>query len=159
VTPIDVPGALHTQAVDIDNHGRIAGEYQDAAGIFHGFARDLSGTFTTVDVPGASATSITAVNDRGLMTGAYLDAAGTFHAFLLHQGVSTTIDIPNATVTLPFGVNNAGQIAGFYFDGGRGRGFMLRDGTFTDKTPPAGTFATWGSVDIDDRGRILGFYE
>ncbi|MFL5265025.1 MAG: hypothetical protein ACJ8AH_00290 [Stellaceae bacterium] len=157
MTPIDVPGALHTQAVDIDNHGRIAGEYQDAAGIFHGFARDLSGTFTTVDVPGASATSITAVNDRGLMTGAYLDAAGTFHAFLLHQGVSTTIDIPNATVTLPFGVNNASQIVGFYFDGGRGRGFILRDGTFADT--PAGTFATWGSVDIDDRGRILGFYE
>jgi probable HAF family extracellular repeat protein len=62
-------------------------------------------------------------------------------------------------VTLPFGVNNAGQIVGFYFDGGKGRGFMLRDGTLTDTTLPAGTFATWGSVDIDDRGRILGFYD
>ena len=159
VTPIDVPGALHTQAFDIDNHGRIAGEYQDAAGIFHGFLRDLSGTFTTVDVPGASATAVTAVNDHGQMAGAYVDAAGALHAFLLDEGVFTTIDIPNAKVTLPLGINNQGQVVGLYVLGTTGRGFMLRDGTFTDTTPPTGTFGAWFSADIDDRGRILGFYE
>jgi uncharacterized membrane protein len=160
VTPIDVPDALHTQAFDIDNHGRIVGEYQDAAGIFHGFLRDESGAFTTIDVPGAAATSIIASNDGGQMVGAYLDAGGAFHAFLLDRGVFTTIDVPNATVTLPFGINNQGQVVGIYvLDNQTGRGFMLRDGTFTDTTPPTGTFATWFSVDIDDGGRILGFYE
>jgi probable HAF family extracellular repeat protein len=159
VTPIDVPGALHTQAFDIDNHSRIVGEYQDAAGIFHGFLRDQKGTFTTVDVPGASATSITAANDRGQMAGAYIDARGAFHASLLDRDVFTTIDIPNATVTLPLGINNQGQVVGIYVLGTTGRGFMLRDGTFTDTTPPTGTLGTWLSTDIDDRGRILGFYE
>ena len=46
--------ALPARLRDIDNHGRIVGEYLDAAGIFHGFLRDPGGTFTTIDVPGAT---------------------------------------------------------------------------------------------------------
>ena len=60
VTLIDVPGALHTAANDIDNQGQIVGYYVDAEGIGHGFLRDRSGTFTTIDIPGAIATAIRA---------------------------------------------------------------------------------------------------
>jgi hypothetical protein len=54
-----------TSALDIDNHGRIAGQYLDASGMFHSFLRDARGGFTAIDVPGATGTGVFALNDRG----------------------------------------------------------------------------------------------
>jgi hypothetical protein len=54
-----------------------------------------------------------------------------------------------------------GEVVGIYVLGNltEGFGFMYPNGTFTDTPTSSGTFAMWFSVDIDDRGRILGFYE
>ncbi len=157
-TTIDFPGAVSTRASDINNRGQIVGEYLDAAGATHGFLRRSSGAFTTIDVPGATGTAISGINDRGRMIGVYGDAKGILHAFQLDNGVVTIIDFPNALVTIPFGINNRGQIVGLYFDDVRAHGFLLGNGVFTKTPDPPG--APEGSVayDIDDQGRIVGFF-
>jgi hypothetical protein len=74
------------------------------------------------------------------------------------HGVFPPIDVPNATVTFPGGINNQGEIVGLYIDNAGGGGFMLRNSTFTNTPAPPGAFQGSFAVDIDDRGRILGFY-
>ena len=36
-TTLDVPGATFTDAVGINGHGQIVGDYIDANGVFHGY--------------------------------------------------------------------------------------------------------------------------
>jgi uncharacterized membrane protein len=62
-TRIDVPGALTTLPLGINNRGQIAGVYADEV-TGHGFLLQ-SGTFTTIDAPGAVSTAAGAINDRG----------------------------------------------------------------------------------------------
>jgi uncharacterized membrane protein len=157
-TTIDVPGAQHTQPTDIDNQGLIVGEYLDAAGTLHGFLRDPGGAFTTFDIPGATVTSIASINERGQMVGGYTDAAGISHGFL-HEpsGELTTIDVAGATVTLPLGISNRGQVVGLYIDGIGPHGFLWSNGRFRTISAP-GTFQFSNPWDIDDRGRMVGFY-
>jgi hypothetical protein len=69
-TRIDVPGALATGALGINDQGKIVGEYADsqeclATGIgCHGFLLD-NGVFTLIDVPGAATTVPFGINDQG----------------------------------------------------------------------------------------------
>ena len=49
---IDVPGAVLTVALDINNRAQVVGQYLDADGGVHGYLWD-KGRFTTIDVPGA----------------------------------------------------------------------------------------------------------
>jgi probable HAF family extracellular repeat protein len=158
VTLIDVPGAQSTTANDIDNQGQIVGVYFDAAGVFHSFLRDPSGNFTTVDIPGAVVTAVTGINERGQMVGEYLDPNGGDHGFVLDNGVVTTIDVPGALFTQALAINDDGVVVGTAIDdAGRIRGFVWKDGTFTPLRAP-GAFFWSGPADIDERGRIVGFY-
>lgn len=59
---IEVPGATQTLAFGIDDAGRIAGGYEDAASRIHGFVRDDDGEIHTINVPGAYATIVTRTN-------------------------------------------------------------------------------------------------
>ena len=86
---------METQALGIDNHGRVVGEYVDAGGTFHGFLWN-KGRLTTIDGPGSLGGVVTDINDRGQMVGAYLDADGTTRGFLLSKGVYTTFAAPDA---------------------------------------------------------------
>jgi probable HAF family extracellular repeat protein len=58
---LDVPGARYPQAVGVDNLGQVVGEYQDAAGGYHGF-RWQRGRF--------------GIDDRGQVVGSYVPPAG-----------------------------------------------------------------------------------
>jgi probable HAF family extracellular repeat protein len=162
-TQIDFPcpqPIAATVAYDIDNNGRIVGLYVDEeTGIFHGFLRDSSGTFTSIDVTEDNAidTAIYGINDQGQMTGVYRNDS-KMKAFLLNQGDVTTIEFPGAEKIQPYSINNSGQIVGFYIDDGRAYGFLWVNGSFTTLTNPPGTLVGSGAYDIDDLGRIVGQY-
>jgi hypothetical protein len=79
-TPIDVPGAISTQALRINPRGQIVGFYHDSTG-GHGFLYDR-GVFTTIEVPGASGTQAFGINPRGQIVGLYFDSTGGQHGFL-----------------------------------------------------------------------------
>jgi probable HAF family extracellular repeat protein len=59
--------------------------------------------------------------------------------------------------TLPLGINNEGQAVGLYSDDTRRHGFVFSNGEFTGFTAP-GAFLEAGPFDIDEGGRVVGFY-
>jgi probable HAF family extracellular repeat protein len=109
LTTINVFGSIETQALGINNHGRVVGEYAAAAGTLHGFLWHR-GRLATIDGPGSLGGAVTDINDHGQMVGTYIDGAGTTRGFLLSRGVYTTFAVPGAPITLPTDINDRGQI-------------------------------------------------
>jgi len=116
---IDVPGALSTVAVDINQAGTITGYYSDANYQFHGFLRRSNGAITTFDVPNSVyGTSPTTINDAGEIAGLYYDGNFVGHGFLRSpNGVIATFDAPGSFYqTYPTDINDVGVIVGIYSD-------------------------------------------
>ncbi len=107
----------------------MAGFYNDAAGVTHGFLR-YHGQFETLSVPGASATQALGVNDGDEVVGVYTVGSGSsamMHGFTWQPGQGfRTVDDPHGVGTTTVnGVNDHGQLVGFYVDGaGNTDGFL-----------------------------------
>jgi probable HAF family extracellular repeat protein len=123
-TLIDIPNALYTEALGINNHGQIVGFYLDANLRGHGFLWH-NGTSTTIDAPNALFNTVTEdLNTRGQIVGFY-DSFGGRTSFLLDGGQFTSLDV-GSFPTSALGINSRGQIVGEYVDGsGKLRGFLL----------------------------------
>jgi uncharacterized membrane protein len=153
-TAIDVPGAISTNAFDINHAGDIVGDYVSADGHTHGYL--LSGNrFTQIDFPGAILTSAFGINRRGDIVGRY-QTDGVFHGYLLRGGTFTSIDF-SATFTRAQGINGSGDIVGSYDDADQTRhGFLLSEEEFTSFDFPDATLTTaWG---INPAGGVTGRY-
>jgi len=94
--PIDVPGAIATDASGINASGAIVGTYNDASNVAHGF-RFEHGMFVTIDYPGALSTAPISINSRGDVTGLFLDSTDHWHGFMLSDGTYFVHDYPGAT--------------------------------------------------------------
>lgn len=82
ITPFDVPGAVWTLPVGINDSGTIAGSYSDDVAI-HGFLRDHNGSFTSFDVPGQDLIYPQGINLAGSITGNYYGGSTPYsHGFL-----------------------------------------------------------------------------
>src|SRR5271170_3152092 len=127
----DAPGAdlnpgdyNGTYPSGINVWGVIAGTYQSADTVLHGFLRSPEGKFTTFQAPGAdttagsfNGTNPTSINDLGAITGYYYDASGVTHGFLRSpDGKFTSFDPPGVGGfgTFPKVVNLEGTIVGNY---------------------------------------------
>jgi hypothetical protein len=49
---------------------------------YHGFLRDVDGSYTTINTPFAYGTNATGINASGQIVGSYYDFFGTYHGFL-----------------------------------------------------------------------------
>jgi hypothetical protein len=137
--PIDAPNAAKgglfpgTFPACMNDSGVIAGFYEGANGLNHGFVRAADGTITApLDAPGASTGNIgmfpggtvsVSINSAGVVTGGYFDINGVGHGF------SLALAQTQAQAATP---------------------------TFN---PPAGTYATAQSVTISDTtpGAVIHF--
>jgi hypothetical protein len=116
----DVPKAVSTKVVGINNSGEVTGYFQDSpSGAARGFVRGPNGKITVFDASGgASETMPAAINDPGDVAGFFFDAAG-IHSFLRNaHGKITVFDVPQlSSATPPIGfamtLDNRGDIAGF----------------------------------------------
>jgi probable HAF family extracellular repeat protein len=158
-TTLDVPGPFFfsPSASGINASGQIVGQYQDAAGNYHGFLLDQS-SFTTLDVPGATYTRATGINASGQIVGWYVDAAGA-HGFLFYQCSYTTLEGSpfQHGSTRANGINDLGQIVGWiYCCGDSTFGFLLDQGSYTTFYVPG-----WDTVatGINASGQIVGWYD
>ena len=95
-SPIDVPGAWQSTAVDINARGQTTGFYLDAARTTRVYLREANGSLSTIAFPGAVVTVPFGINNRGHVVGFYLDAYQVRHGFLFKNGAYTTIDHPLA---------------------------------------------------------------
>lgn len=158
-TPIDVSGATST-AVNANSPHAIAGQFDDANGVTHGFVI-ANGVFTQVDVPGAVFTSVNGINASGDLAGIYVNDAGHILGYAYVNGTFTTLDVPGSIRTSAFFLNAKGQVVGTYrtpdnvrhgFVWSKKKGFVTID--HPDAATPAGTSV----VGINDRGEVIGTY-
>jgi YD repeat-containing protein len=159
---VDVPDAIgHTNISDIDDRGRLVGDYDHAD---RGYLRDERGRFSIFASPGAATFTLPyGINNKGEIVGNYDDAAGNVHGFLRKRhGRFTRIDVPGAKQTSATRINDRGQIVGIYSGtttsaaAADARAFLLDRGGLTRIAVP-------GAVDtrlfgIDNHGRTVGSY-
>src|SRR5437660_6590550 len=79
----DVPSSTSkfTEAWDINPDGHIVGDFQQGAGMFHGFLR-IGNEYTVIDFPAAVATHAQGINPQGAIVGMYTDTNKVKHGFL-----------------------------------------------------------------------------
>ncbi len=138
----NVPNAVYTDVLGINNQGVIVGQYMDDSNyVFHGFIASGS-HITTVDVNGSVGTGIQSINDRGTAVGWSWNSDGSVHGFTRSSaGTIMAIDDPNAASdlgTAAYGINNSGVVAGYYLtylnngaDCCGVYGFEYKNGTFS----------------------------
>jgi probable HAF family extracellular repeat protein len=152
VTRIDVPGALGTGAMGINDRDQIVGLYLNPDA-----APTPLGAPAGVPVPGAFlGLGPMGSNDPELgprrNAGQPADASG---AFIYRKGRYTPLDTLNGRPTAHTGINNRGQIVGGYdSDGMTLRGFV-RDEKGNDTGFDAAPGVLTAAFDINDRGQIL----
>ncbi len=165
-----------TQVYGINDSGLLLGDYQDAAGTYHGFV-DNHGKFTTLDYPGAGTgfnqgTVVDGVNNLGVIVGSYTGADNLQHGFLYQNGTFTEIpDAPNAGTnpagfcggfdygnpegTIPGGISASGVISvGVCNDAGQD-GWVLNNGQFSPLNDPDTGQGLSYPFGISENGRFV----
>jgi uncharacterized membrane protein len=85
---VEPPGAIDSIALSINDRGQVAGWYDDALGMTHGFLCHR-GVFTTIDVPGSLGSEVTSIDNDGVIVGDYIGADGADHGFIATTEDST----------------------------------------------------------------------
>lgn len=149
--PVNVPGAVETDARGINNNGEIVGFYKTASCTEVSFAvpnctvkgfKFVNGAFVKLMVPNSVSTAILGVNDLGDLVGFYKKSDGSEHGFIwFHTNVVKTIDYPHppsGTNTIPFGINKAGTVVGGLWGNQNAvsaGGWVWVNGTFSNMNP------------------------
>jgi len=158
-TEYDVPGAVQTNLLSINDPGDFTGGFDDGSGIFQGFI-SVDGTLSSFSVPGAAGTFAYEINnseeltvgyyiDGVILHGYYRDSSGTLHF---------PIDPSGSTTTVLFGLNDRNWVVGRYADsGGATHGlFFIPPNQFSTFDYPGSTFTSLNG--INDKGVIVGRY-
>jgi hypothetical protein len=174
--PINVPGAVGTQARGVNASGEIVGFYETSTSCrdtvlavpncpTHGY-KYVNGSFIKLKVPNSVSTAIMGVNDLGDLVGFYTKADGTKHGFIwYHQNVVKTIDYPGTSfITVPMGINKAGTVVGgLWSESETGTfaqgGWVWVNGKFSNMnpfTPGAAAPSNWSVNGIANSGVITG---
>ncbi|HUH85980.1 MAG TPA: hypothetical protein VLX85_15330 [Stellaceae bacterium] len=139
IPPASFPGAVATQASDINDAGNVCGFWTDANGNNHGFFGHLGERYATfsVSIPGqvATSTSVFGCNNENEIVGSYSDVRGNVHGFIWTGRQFQQYDAPGSSQTAAFGVsrtflndiNDRGDILGFFSDGSKVHGFVHFD--------------------------------
>jgi probable HAF family extracellular repeat protein len=162
-TTFDVPLALDTEPLGINDSGQIVGQYRDSGGL-HSFLFS-NGTFTPINDPSAtSSTLANGINNSGQIVGIYNPDNFDVPGFLYDPTSNVfppyfTLHDPSANQgTVPRGINNARQIVGHYLDSTGDHGFLLSAGNYATLDDPMGARGTFANG-INDAGQIVGFYQ
>ena len=177
--PINIPGAVATEARGINNNGEVVGFYYTTKScteptgevqfpncIVHGF-KMVNGTIIKLMVPNSMSTAILGVNDYGDLVGFTILNDGSAHAFLwLHTNVVKLLNAAGAggnsdEHTVAFGVNKALTVVGglwFYSTPQGSGGWVWQNGTFTTMNPGDTVSGTccWSVNGISNNGFLSG---
>lgn len=160
-TPIEVPGSAFSDARGIGPSGEIVGTYRlpgEPALNFHGYLLTQAGAFLPLDVPGHTST----IPQRILPDGTVLGCRHDWDFMETMRGVVIGphgFDEIDTFASMHNGATpDRRLIAGLYTDmeTGRGRGYVIADGTFLPFDVPGSTFtAAW---DMNPAGAIVGTF-
>ena len=158
-TEYDVPGAVQTNLLSINDPGDFTGGFDDGSGIFQGFV-SVDGILTSFSVPGAAGTFAYEINNSEELTVGYYIAGVILHGY--YRDSSGTLHFPidpsGSTTTVLFGLNDRNWVVGRYADsGGATHGLIfIPPNQFATFDYPGSTFTSLNG--INDKGVICGRY-
>jgi len=159
-TEYDVPGAVSTSVLGINDVADFTGSFSYGSGIFQGFV-SVGGTITSFSVPGAIQTLAYEINNsKQLVVGYYIDGSGIVHGY--YRDATGTLHFPidpsGSTATVLFGLNDKNWVVGRYADSsGVTHGvFFVPPNNFFTFDYPGSTFTSLNG--INDKGFICGRY-
>jgi hypothetical protein len=162
-TSENVPGAVQTQVIGINNANNTSGFYIDQAGANHGFLKINGHFYDPVDFPATTSSpavnQLLGLNTHGQSAGFYNDSAGNSHGYVYAQygKVFSVFTIPGAVSAAVTGVNESGQVCGFYTDTiGHTHGFFLIGGHFNILNFPNSTFTQ--AFGLNNNAQVVGTY-
>jgi len=159
-TEYDVPSALQTNLLSINDTGAFTGAFDPGNGIFQAFF-SVGGILTSWNVPGALSTFAYELNNsKQLVVGYYIDSAGTLHGYYRDAdgALHFPIDPSGSVGTVLFGLNSRNWVVGRYADASgvtHGLFFVPPNNFFTFDYPGSGFTSLNG---ISDQGIICGRY-
>jgi hypothetical protein len=159
-TEYDIPGALSTVVLGINDSGGFTGGFSDDDVIFQAFV-SLGGTVTSFSVPGAGLTLAYQLNNsKKLAVGYYIDGSGILHGYYrdTNGALHFPIDPSGSVGTVLFGDNDRNWVVGRYADAsGVTHGlFFVPPNNFFTFDYPGSTFTSLNG--INDQGFICGRY-
>jgi uncharacterized membrane protein len=159
-TEYDVPGAVQTNLLSINDAADFTGGFDDGSGIFQAFV-SLGGTITSFSVPGALSTFAFEINNsKQLAVGYYIDSSGILHGYFRDANgtLHFPIDPPGSVATVLFGLNDRNWVVGRYADAsGVTHGlFFVPPNKFFTFDYPGSTFTSLNG--INEQGFICGRY-
>src|ERR1700686_2911915 len=121
---ISPTGSTGSQALGINDHGDINGNFADSQGS-HGFLLK-GGKYTTLDVPGSQGTLGGGINNAGLMTEVWLDSSFNSESSLYNGKTYKTINVPGEPDSDAAAIDNLGDIVYSWEGSGDTYGGALR---------------------------------
>lgn len=163
-TAIDDPLATprDTFAVDINDHGQVAGWYYDTSGGTGGFV-ESHGVYTNIADPltGPGNASLAGINDSGVVAGTY-SRGGRYFGFEESGGTYTTLVDPLAgrLGTVVTGISNSGEVVGYFWDvSSHTHSFTESGGVYTTLPDDPSGFPTSTIVsDVNSAGEVVGHF-
>jgi hypothetical protein len=110
---LNVPGAIATLAVGINDSNTITFEWVNSSFVFSG-AILRNRHYAILNVPGMSQSKARGINVDDWIDFNAQDTSGVWHGFLYKDGTFTQFDVANAANTYSFGINSAGVLVGGY---------------------------------------------
>jgi probable HAF family extracellular repeat protein len=147
----------------INDSRQVVGNTNMGRGASNGILRDVSGqVFELPPVPGGDVDRVKAhdINASGFIVGRSRDASFGYHC-VLWQGTTLIRDLGfmgSGNDCEAYGINDLGDIVGVAnsVSMGQTRGFLWRNGSFTDLGSLAGPSGASTAVDINNSGLIAG---
>jgi hypothetical protein len=161
----EVPGALGTYPMSVNNSMAVTGYYYASATVARGFVREADGAITTFDVSGGVWTEPESINAAGDITGFYELVSGVPLGFLRYaDGRIITSDPPVSGLTppqaLPVCMNDFDEAAGNYPGAdGHSSGFTRsRAGGFSTFVDAVGSNYPTVVTGLNASGSVVGYF-
>jgi hypothetical protein len=163
INPLTASTPPVSQALGVNNSGVVAGFYNDANGLSHGYTYTIAtAAYAAVNIPGAVADAATAINDNGQIAGFYVLSNKNNVGFVKNGngGVVTHFTVPKTKFTQLLGINNSGVAVGDYMDAAglaHGLYYTPATGAWLTVDHPAGVGGTVVNG-INNKNQLVGFY-